>query len=197
MSSTSRLPAIPQAIAWRGASGAPSRQVRLAAAVYFLAIGIAVFAEFVAPGRIGITGTLLPVACSVAVTLLLYRIFRSVAPRVARLAALLNLLGLLLEVVRWQPRGVNLAMVLHGIYAILLGWLMARSGLLPRLLGVSMALGGTIWLLYLAPPVVERLAPLNTALGLACEVIPMLWFLIMGVRSTHRAVEAQAGEAQT
>ena len=197
MSSTLPFRAVALPIAWRRGPIAPQLHARLSATLYFLAIGIAVFAEFIAPGRLGITATLLPVALSIAVTLLLYRIFRAVSPAVALIAVLVNLAGLLLEVIRWQPLGLNLAMVLHGIYAVLLGWLMARSLLLPRFLGACMALAGMIWLLYLVPAAVQRLAPLNTAAGLICEVVPMLWFLIIGVRAARPFAAAQAEEARS
>ena len=170
---------------------------RLAAAFYFLAVAIAVFAEFFAPGRLGVAATVLPVACSAIVTLLLYRIFRLVSPSVALLAVVFNLVGLLLEAVQWQPRGVNLAMVLHGMYAILLGGLMARSRLLPRWLGLSMTLAGVVWLLYLAPSLMHRLAPFNTAVGLLGEAAAMLWFLVMGVRAANHLAPAPVVEVRS
>jgi len=58
-----------------------------------------------------------------------------------------------------------------------------RSTFLPRILGVLMAFGGVVWLLYLSPPLVSRLSPYNTVAGLLGEALPMLWLMVMGVRS--------------
>jgi hypothetical protein len=170
---------------------------RLAAAFYFLAVGTAVFAEFFAPGRPGIKAILIPIACSMASTILLFSVFRSFSQGIAWLATLLNLTGLALEMIQWQPRGVNLAMVLHGIYAILLGWLMARSNLLPRILGALMALAGVVWLLYLVPSLAHRLAPMNTTVGLLSEAVPMFWFIVVGVRAGAGSRPARALEVQS
>lgn len=159
---------------------------RLAGALYFLAVAVAVFAEFVAPGQLGVYAIVLPIACSGVVTVLLYIIFRPVNACLASLALLFNLAGLAFEATQLQPRGLNLGMVLHGVYCILLGVLFWRSSLLPRVFDISMALAGLIWLQYLAPPLAHRVAPLNTAAGLLCEAGPMLWLLTMGVRP-HKA----------
>jgi hypothetical protein len=41
-----------------------------------------------------------------------------------------------------EPQGLNIAMVFHGFYCILVGYLIFRSTFLPRILGALMALGG-------------------------------------------------------
>lgn len=97
-----------------------------------------------------------------------------------------------LEAARWQPGGVNAAMVLHGVYCVLLGWLMLRAKFFPRVLGAAMAMAGMVWLLYLNNSLAAAIAPWNTAVGLLGEALPMLWLLAMGVNE-RRWMEQAAG----
>jgi hypothetical protein len=103
-----------------------------------------------------------------------------------------GLAGLLCEALQLQTRGVNLGMVFHGFYCVVLGFLMLRSTFLPRILGVPMAVAGLVWLLYLLPALAHRLAPYNTAVGLAGEALPMLWLLVMGVNEERWREQAAA-----
>lgn len=166
-----------------GSALSPSLKARLAGVFYLASVLTAVFAEFFAPGKLGVAAIVIPVACYALVTLLLYSIFRVVSARVALLAALFSLAGLTLEVFQWQPRGMNAAVVLHGVFCLLTGWLILKSTFLPRFLGVLMAIAGVIWLIYLAPSVADSIAPYNTMLGLLGEALPMLWLLVMGVNA--------------
>ena len=43
------------------------------------------------------------------------------------LAAFFSLVGLTFEALRWQPHGVNIAIVFAGFYCILIGYLIFRS----------------------------------------------------------------------
>jgi hypothetical protein len=154
-----------------------------------------VFSEFVVPGRLGFAAVLIPVSSYIAVTLLLYGIFRPVDGSLALLAVCFNLAGLTLEALQWQPRGVNLGMVCHGVYCLLIGYLIFRSTFLPRTLGVPMALAGLVWVMYLSPPVAKDLSPYNTAVGILGEALPMLWLLVMGVNVQRWRETAGATEA--
>ncbi|HEV2463089.1 MAG TPA: DUF4386 domain-containing protein [Acidobacteriaceae bacterium] len=165
----------------------PHVMARIAGVFYFAAIFTAVFAEFISPGSLPVIAAVaIPVGCYVAVTLLLYAIFRPANGAVALLAVSFGLVGLAFESLRLQPRGVNLAMTFHALYCLAIGWLMVRSGLLPRILGVLMVLAGMVWLIYLLPPVASYLGSYATMAGILCEVAPMLWLLIMGVKTDGR-----------
>jgi hypothetical protein len=168
-----------------------TRNARIAGALYVLSVATAVIAEFFARGRFGLAGVFIPVFGYAAVTLLLYEIFRPVRRSAALLAAACGLVGLILEALQWQPGHVNVAMVLHGGYCLLIGYLMMRSSFLPRVFGASMIFAGLLWLLYLSPALAKEMSPYNTALGLLGEALPMLWLLAMGVR-----VEAQDAPAR-
>ena len=95
--------------------------------------------------------------------------------------AVSSLAGLALEALQWQPYGINLAVVLHGLYCLLAGYLVIQSRFLPRISGLLIAFAGLVWLLYLSPQLSDRIAPYNTAAGLLGEVSLMLWLLIAGV----------------
>jgi hypothetical protein len=159
----------------------PRFRARVAGVLYLLAVLTAVFAEFVVPGRLGLAAILIPVSCYIAVTLLLYGIFKPVNRSLCLVAVLFNLVGLTLEVLRWHPRHVILGMVFHGFYCLLIGYLMFRSTLLPRILGAMMMFAGLVWVIYLSPPTANDLFPYNTTLGILGEALPMLWLLVMGV----------------
>ncbi len=170
----------------------PRLWARVAGAFYFLAVVVAVFCEFFAPGRYVIPAIVIPVSCYAVVTLLLYLVFRPVNRGLALLAVFLNLVGLALEALRWQPGSVNIAMLFHGSYCLLIGWLIFRSTFLPRVLGALMAIAGLVWLIYLSPSLSVRLAPYNTVVGLLGEALPMLWLLTMGVNTQRWKEQAAA-----
>ena len=59
-----------------------------------------------------------------------------------------QLSALALLFLRVNYMGETIAMVFFGFYALLMGYLIFRSGVLPRVLGVLSALGGVGWLSY-------------------------------------------------
>lgn len=159
----------------------PNFKARMAGGLYLLSVLVAVIAEFFARGGLGFAAVLIPVSCYIAVTLLLYGIFWPVNRSLILLAVCFNFMGLALEALRLQPRGMNIAVVFHGFYCLLIGYLILRSTFLPRILGALMAFSGLVWLVYLSPPLARYLTPYNTAFGLLGEATPMLWLLAMGV----------------
>jgi hypothetical protein len=95
------------------------------------------------------------------------------------LAAFSSLMGLGFEALRWQPLGMNVAIVFSGCYCLLLGYLIFRSTFLPRYLGALMAVAGLSWLTYLSTPLADYLSPYNLAFGLLGESLVMLWLLVV------------------
>jgi hypothetical protein len=86
---------------------------------------------------------------------------------------------------RMHARGYSIAGVFFGIYMILLGHLIFRSGFLPRILGVLMAIGGLSFMtnsfvIFLSPTLVARLPDMGMLGGLA-ELALSLWLMAMGV----------------
>jgi hypothetical protein len=97
-----------------------------------------------------------------------------------------NLVGLTFEALQWYPRGVAIAMVFHALYCLMIGCLVVRARILPRIPGLLMALAGVGWLSFVSPPLSRQLSPYNVAAGFAGEAAFMLWLLVMGVNPERR-----------
>lgn len=120
----------------------PNFRARVAGIFYLLSVLTAIFAEVFIRGRLLYAFGLIPVLCFAAATLLLYSVFKPVSGLIALLAASSNLVGLVFEALERHLLGVNVALVFHGVYCLLIGYLVFQSTFLPRILGPSMALAG-------------------------------------------------------
>ena len=165
----------------RIAEASPRFKARMAGVFSLLSLLTAAFTELFVRGRLNIAGGLIAVACMVAVTVLLYDIFKPVNKGLSLVAAVFNLVGLIFEALRWQPWGVNLAVVFAGFSCLVIGYLIFRSTFLPRILGLLMALAGLGWLTYLSPTLVNHLSLYNLAIAVLGQESVMLWLLLMGV----------------
>ncbi len=87
--------------------------------------------------------------CYVAVTLLLYDMFKPVNRGLSLLAAFFSLVGCVIGAL--SPR-IN-PLVFFGFYCLLIGYLIFRSNFLPRILGALMAFSGLGWLTFLSQPI--------------------------------------------
>jgi len=178
----------------RIAEASPRFKARIAGVLYFLSVLTAEFGEFVR-GRLGFAAGLIAVSGMIAVTLLFYDIFKPVNRSLSLLAASFNLVCLTFEALRLNPRGVDTAMVFHGFYCILIGYLIFRSTFLPRILGVLMTIGGLGWLTFLSPRLANYLSPYNLASGFLGEGSPYLWLLVIGVNVPRWKDRARAAGA--
>ncbi len=93
-----------------------------------------------------------------------------------------------------HAHGYDLGLVFFGLHCVLLGWLIHRSGFLPRALGILVAAAGVAYLVgsytrFLFPGHVGQVAPVY-AVALVAEVALGVWLLVKGVR-----VEAWARRA--
>jgi hypothetical protein len=165
------------------ADASPRFKARIAGALYLLSVVTAACAELFLHGRWNVAGGLIANAGMAAVALILYVIFKPVNSSLSMLAALFSLVGLTFEAVRWNPRGVDVAIVFAGFYCLLIGYLIFKSTFLPRILGGLMVLGGLGWLTYLSNPLVAYLSPYNLACALVAEASVFLWFLAMGLNA--------------
>jgi len=159
----------------------PRLKARVAGVFYLLAVLSAVFTEAFVRGRLLYAAGLIPVVSFAIVTLLLYQFLKPVKRSLAWLAAFFNLVGLTLEALEFHLRGANIALIFHGLYCLLIGFLIFRSTFLPRILGVLMAMGGLAWLTDLSIPLTDHLAPYNLIAGFTGEGILMLWLLVIGL----------------
>jgi hypothetical protein len=176
----------------RLAETSPRFKARMAGALYFFSLLTAGFTEIFVRGRLNVAGGLIAVSGMVAMTLLFYDIFKPVNKNLSLLAAFFNLVGLTFEALRWNPRGVDVALVFVGFHHLLIGYLVFRSTFLPRILGALMAFAGLGWLTYLSPPLVNHLSPYNTASGLLGEGFVFLWLLLAGVNIQRWKEQASA-----
>lgn len=170
----------------------PRIKARVAGAFYLLAVLTAAFAEGFVRGRLLYAAGLIPVACFVVVTLLLYQLFKPVNRSLALLAALFNLVGLTFEALELHLSGANVALIFHGLYCLVIGYLIFRSAFLPRILGLLMAIGGVAWLTDLSIPLTNHLSPYNVIIGFAGEGLFMLWLLVVGVSAQRWHAQASA-----
>jgi len=174
---------------------APVRlKTRIAGLLYFLSVLIGGVGERFLHGRLGFGVGLIALSGMVAMTLLFCSIFKPVNRSLSLLAATVNLVGIAFEALRWNPQGVNIAIVFLGFFCILIGYLIFRSIFLPRFLGALMAIAGLGWLTYLSPPLANYLSPYNLAAGLLGQASLCLWLLVVGVNIQRWKEQASAAE---
>jgi hypothetical protein len=86
----------------------------------------------------------------------------------------------------------SVALVFFGAYCLLIGCLILRTIFLPRFLGVLMVLAGLGWLIFLYPPLAERLFAYIAIIGITAEALLMFWLLVMGVNTERWREQAAA-----
>ena len=89
--------------------------------------------------------------------------------------------------------GAAIALAFFGFSTLLQGWLIYRSGFLPRWLGVIAMIGGCGWLTFLSPPLGMRVflyVALFAVLGVALTIGWLLTVGIDEVRWRERALQA-------
>jgi hypothetical protein len=134
-----------------------------------------------------ITSGMLATASYVAVTFLLYTLFRPVNSPVSLVAALFSLAGCaagILNARHLLPIRVH-SLVFFGCYCLLIGYLVLRSKFLPKFLGILMAAAGLGWLTFLSHDLANRLSPYHYIMGGIGEGLFTLWLLVFGVRSRN------------
>jgi Domain of unknown function (DUF4386) len=72
-------------------------------------------------------------------------------------------------------------LIFFGVFDIVIGYLIFTSTFLPRILGVLMVIAGVLWLVFLSPPVANRVMIFIEAPGFVAELALMLWLLVRGV----------------
>lgn len=96
--------------------------------------------------------------------------------------------------VHLHGQGFGIGLIFFGFACVVRGWLIARSGVLPRVLGWMLALAGLCYLvnsiaLLLAPPIASLLFPAILLPALVGELALTLW-LIAGKHRRPLAVAA-------
>ena len=173
----------------------PRLKARMAGGLYFLTLLGAQLLETVFPGKMNLVAACIEIAGMTVVTVIVYALFRPVDRSLSLLAGAFNLAGITIEAIRFTSHATDIAMVFHGIFCILTGYLIYRSTFLPRALGLLIAFGGLSWLTYLSPPLESYLSPYDLACGLIGEASVFLWLLVMGLNpKLWTAQNATAGK---
>ncbi len=90
--------------------------------------------------------------------------------------------------IRSHSAGFGIALIFFGVECVILGYLIFRSGYMPRLVGVLMQIAGICYVinsftLLLSPPLSSRLFPAILIPLLIAELSLALWLLVKGVRA--------------
>ena len=177
------------------AASSPRRTARIAGAVYLL-VFLTGGAALVVRGPLGAAAGLTAGACYVVVTLLFYRLFKPVSPRLSLLAAAVSLTGVAIGILgplHLLPFRIN-SLALFGLYCLLLAYLVARATFLPRFLAPLLAFAGLGWLTFFSPSLASGLYPYVLFPGLIGEGALTLWLLVKGVNAERWREQASASE---
>lgn len=104
----------------------------------------------------------------------------------------LDALALLL--LRINDNGAAIALAFFGFSTFTQGWLIYRSGFLPRWLGVLGMIGGLGWLTFLSPPLGMSLFSYLSLFALVAVLAMVVWLITRGVneeRWLQRVAEAK------
>jgi hypothetical protein len=96
-----------------------------------------------------------------------------------------------------QALGYSLGQVFYATYLLVTGYLIVRSALLPRVVGVLLAIGGMCYLTYsfadcLTPNFAAHLVPYIQLPSGVAELSFCLWLLVAGVNAQHWTERASA-----
>jgi len=180
-----------------GSGGSPRRLARIAGAFYLLNIVTSLMAFSGKGGHwVVISSGLVATASYVAVTALLYFLFRPVSRGLSLIAALFSLAGCadgVLNARHLLPVHIH-PLVFFGCYCLLIAYLILRSSFLPHFLGLLMAVAGLGWLTFLSARSAAYFTPYHYIAGGVGEGLLTLWLLFLGVDA--EGWKLQAGTAQ-
>jgi len=101
--------------------------------------------------------------------------------------------------VRSHTSGFGIALIFFGVECVIVGYLIHRSGYMPRSIGVLMTIAGVCYVinsfaLLLSPPLSSRLFPAILIPSLIAELSLALWLLVMGVNAEKWSQHAHSAE---
>ena len=175
-------------------AAAPKRWARIAGAFYVASIVLGVFgamasAPMLAP--FAVAANLLGSVCYIAVTVILYFLFRPVSGPISLVAACISVAGCVLgalDAFHIDPLPFNF-IVLFGVYCVLLGYLILRSNFFSRPIGALLILAGLNYFTFFSHALTHRLWPYDLIPGLIAEGALTIWLLVIGVDESRWRVE--------
>jgi uncharacterized membrane protein (DUF485 family) len=94
-------------------------------------------------------------------------------------------------------RGYGVALIPFGVHCVLTGYLIVRATFLPRVFGILMVLAGLGYLIFLWPPLADRLFfPYIVVPGVIGEGSLTLWLLVMGVNDKRWKEQNELGASR-
>jgi hypothetical protein len=97
-----------------------------------------------------------------------------------------------LLLLRINDNGAAIALAFFGFSTVVQGWLIYRSGFLPRWLGVIAMISGCGWLTFLSPPLGMRLFMYAALVGLLGLIAMIGWLLTIGIDDARWRARAAA-----
>ncbi|HTD29477.1 MAG TPA: DUF4386 domain-containing protein [Xanthomonadaceae bacterium] len=169
------------------AAMSPNLRARIAGAFYVICIAASALG-YIVPSSAN-TDMSIAGAAYIAVTILLYYVFKPVNKSVSLLAAMLSLTGIAIGPMTDAlsiPHGFSIAMIFFGSYCLMIGYLTFKSTYLPRILGVLLAIGGLGYVInsfanLFAPAFASHGFPYLLLPGFTAETGLCLWLLVVGV----------------
>jgi len=89
--------------------------------------------------------------------------------------------AIVLLLLRINDNGAAIALAFFGFSTVLQGWLIYKSGFLPRWLGIIGIISGFGWLTFLSPPLGMRVFPYVAVSALVGLLATIGWLLTVGV----------------
>jgi hypothetical protein len=200
----------------RNALTSPGRLARIAGALYLVNILAGAFAigyvSSAAPTihaneglfRAGVAAHLLVTLTNPALALIFYELFKVVNARLALLAALFGLVATAIEGASLFVQVDHPVVTAYDVYTpffgcdlVTIGYLVYRSGFLPRAIGILLVLDGATYIAYafidiLAPGVASHVVPWAQLPILAGEGTLTVWLLARGVTQAAESSGSQA-----
>lgn len=175
----------------------PRRTARLAGALWLIVIvaGVISFLNQSVHPRLAFAANQFAGLCYLGVSVLLYELFKPVRASLALFAAFCGLAGVAsgaaadsLGQSNSPAQGFFIAMVFFGAQIISIGYLITRSTLIPRLLGVLLMFGGSSYVInsftnFLSPALGAHVAPFVVPIAILGEGALTFWLLVKGVNA--------------
>lgn len=96
---------------------------------------------------------------------------------------------------RLSAQSNNFFLAIFGFWLISIGYLVFRSTLIPRLIGLALMAEGLGWVTFLWPPLGNAIFPVIALFGVLGEFALTAWLLLRGVNSERwRAIAAAKGQ---
>lgn len=172
----------------------PRNNARLAGALWLVVILVSVVGVITQTThpRIAFAALEFGAVCYLGVTVLLYTVFKPVDATLALFAAACGVIGLAsggdtAPTAAPSETAFLVEMVFFGCQILTIGYLITRSTLIPRALGVLLMLGGASYLInsfsnFLAPEFGRYVMPFIIPIAILGEGASTIWLLVKGVR---------------